>query len=123
MTYCVTVTQECGGASSTRSTQGRRGAGDAHGRCQAGNVQGCLSDGGGFNGLALLQVSLRKRIEELRTQQIRRLATPRNELASDKSKDNIIAALKLRIKTLEDKNRELNQQLEVAYGQLYSLKL
>ena len=45
------------------------------------------------------QVSLRKRIEELRTQRIRHLATPRNELASDKSKDQVISALRLRDKS------------------------
>lgn len=36
--------------------------------------------------------------------------------APDASKDAIIAALRQRVKTLEEENRELGEQLEVAYG-------
>ena len=32
------------------------------------------------------------------------------------SRQNIVATLRLRIKTLEEKNRELTEQLERAYG-------
>jgi hypothetical protein len=34
------------------------------------------------------------------------------------SHERIVATLRLRIKTLEDRNRELTEQLEVAYGRL-----
>jgi hypothetical protein len=34
------------------------------------------------------------------------------------SRQNIVATLRLRIKTLEEKNRELSGRLEIAYGEL-----
>jgi hypothetical protein len=34
------------------------------------------------------------------------------------SKQNVVATLRLRIKTLEEKNRELTALLELAYGKL-----
>jgi hypothetical protein len=34
------------------------------------------------------------------------------------SHERIVATLRLRIKTLEDRNRELTEQLEAAYGRL-----
>ena len=40
---------------------------------------------------------------------------------AEASKDRIIATLKLRVRSLEEKNRELTQQIEVAYGKLCSL--
>jgi len=39
-------------------------------------------------------------------------------LARRLSKQNILATLRLRIKTLEEKNRELTELLERAYGQI-----
>jgi len=68
------------------------------------------------------QVGLRKRIEDLRLRRLPGLATPRNEVASDQSKDSIISALKLRVRALEDKNRDLTRQIEVAYGRLFAVK-
>ncbi len=38
------------------------------------------------------------------------------------SKQNIVAALRLRIKTLEEKNRELSGLLELVYGELASAR-
>ena len=67
------------------------------------------------------QVGLRKRIEDLRSQRVRRSTMPRDESASDQSKDSIISALKLRVRALEDKNRELIRQIEVAYGRLFAV--
>jgi hypothetical protein len=68
------------------------------------------------------QVGLRKRIEDLRSQRVPRSTMPRDESASDQSKDSIISALKLRVRALEDKNRELTRQIEVAYGRLFAVK-
>ncbi len=44
---------------------------------------------------------------------------PQRELASSASKDAMIAALRQRIKKLEEENRTLKQQVEVANGLLY----
>jgi len=38
------------------------------------------------------------------------------------SKQNIVATLRLRIKTLEEKNRELSGLLELVYGELASAR-
>jgi hypothetical protein len=38
------------------------------------------------------------------------------------SKRNVIAALRMRVKDLEERNRELEARLELAYGQLASGK-
>ncbi len=59
---------------------------------------------------------IKERIEHLRAQQIQKKAPPLKQKATDASKDAMIAALKKRIKELEDKNRELSKQNEVAYG-------
>jgi hypothetical protein len=69
------------------------------------------------------QVELRRRIESLRLRQISGPVARRDERASDSSKDSIIAALKLRVKSLEQKNQQLQLQLEIAYGELYALRL
>jgi hypothetical protein len=44
---------------------------------------------------------------------------PPREQASSASKDAVIAALQKRVREQADKIRELQQQLEVAYGSLY----
>lgn len=44
---------------------------------------------------------------------------PQREQASSASKDAMIAALRQRIKKLEEENRTLKQQMEVANGLLY----
>jgi len=38
------------------------------------------------------------------------------------SKNNVISALRIRVKDLEEQNRELEVRLELAYGQLASSK-
>ena len=67
--------------------------------------------------------SIAKRIVNIRDrQQPPQSAVPRNsQKASDDSKSAMIRALKERIKKLEEENRALKKQLEVAYGQIHSL--
>lgn len=60
----------------------------------------------------------RAQIERLRSLGSAQVKIRGNPPASDRSKDGIIAALKLRAKELEEKNRELTRHLEVALGQL-----
>ena len=63
---------------------------------------------------------LKQRIMHLRTQQTPKaqVKLPVREQASNASKDGVIAALRKRIKELEAENRDLKQQVEVAYGLL-----
>jgi 4-diphosphocytidyl-2C-methyl-D-erythritol kinase len=60
----------------------------------------------------------RERIEHLREQRSQADSAQKMR-ASDASKDAMQAALRQRVKQLEAENRELKQQLEVVYGQLY----
>jgi hypothetical protein len=60
---------------------------------------------------------IRVQIERLRSLPTTQV-TIKNPPASDRSKDAIIAALRLRTKELEEKNRELTSRLEIALGQL-----
>ncbi len=64
---------------------------------------------------------IKLRIIHLRSQQApsARVKIPTREQASGASKDAMIAALKTRVREQADKIRELQQQLEVAYGSLY----
>ena len=66
------------------------------------------------------QEDLKERILHLRTRQHPRpnVVIPPRERASDASKDAMIAALRERVKRLEEENRELRRQIEVAYGLL-----
>lgn len=63
------------------------------------------------------QGELRQRIEHLR-QEPRPSPLP-SKTRSDASKDALLTTLRLRVKRVEAENRELRQQLEVVYGQLY----
>ncbi|MFE6708084.1 DUF6262 family protein [Bacillus thuringiensis] len=62
----------------------------------------------------------RKRIETLRQQQIQ---TPRSKQIkheiSDSNKDIVIESLKRRIKKVEEENKQLRNQLKVAYADVY----
>lgn len=64
---------------------------------------------------------IKMRIIHLRSQQApsARVKIPPREQASTASKDAMIAALQKRVREQADKIRELQQQLEVAYGSLY----
>jgi Family of unknown function (DUF6262) len=59
---------------------------------------------------------LRRRIETLREQQSPKKAIPKNQSASDASKDAIIKTLRQRLRKAEDENKELQKRIEVAYG-------
>jgi hypothetical protein len=63
---------------------------------------------------------LKQQIMHLRMQQIPKaqVKLPVREQASNASKEAVIAALRKRIKELEAENRDLKQQVEVAYGLL-----
>lgn len=65
--------------------------------------------------------ALKQRIMHLRGQQepAVQVKIPRREQASSASKDAMIAALRQRIKKLEEEKRVLKQQVEVANGLLY----
>lgn len=62
--------------------------------------------------------AVKARIMHLRAQQAPRATVwvPPQERASDESKDNLIRTLTERLKRVEAENRELRQQMEVAYG-------
>ncbi len=68
---------------------------------------------------AWLYRHMKERIAHLREQAVPQPTPAPKTRASDASKDAIIAALRERVKKLEAENRELRQQMEVAYGQLY----
>jgi hypothetical protein len=65
--------------------------------------------------------ALKQRIMHLREQQIPvvQVKIPPREQASSASKDAMIAALRSRVKKLEEENRDLKRQVEVANGLLY----
>lgn len=65
---------------------------------------------------------IKERIMHLRAQQSPRAKAwvPPHERASDPSKDNVIKTLLERVKRVEADNRELRQQLEVAYGLIHA---
>src|ERR1700730_12107236 len=65
--------------------------------------------------------ALKQRIMHLRVQQTPagQVTIPQREQASSASKDAMMAALRQRIKKLEEENRVLKQQVEVANGLLY----
>lgn len=65
--------------------------------------------------------ALKQRIIHLRVQQVPavQVKIPQREQASSASKDAMMAALRQRIKKLEEENRVLKQQVEVANGLLY----
>jgi Family of unknown function (DUF6262) len=60
---------------------------------------------------------IRREIERLRGSQSSAIQPPR----LGRSKDNIIAALRLRAKAPQERNRDLIQELETVYGRLAAL--
>jgi hypothetical protein len=61
------------------------------------------------------------RVRIMRSRRIRTDVAPAASASRDReraSRENIVATLRLRIKTLEEKNRELTGLLELAYGKL-----
>lgn len=63
---------------------------------------------------------VKKRIEELRQQQISREMNQRAKYdKTSKSKDIIIMAKDKKIKELEEENKKLKEQLEILRGKLY----
>jgi hypothetical protein len=65
------------------------------------------------------QSEVRECIEQLREKHNNRTVSSSKTRASDASKESMIASLRLRLKQLEAENRDLRQQIEVLYGQLY----
>src|SRR5258708_5387862 len=65
--------------------------------------------------------AIKARILHLRSQQIPRaqVKIPMREQASNASKDAMIAALQKRVRAQAERIKELEKQLEVAYGSLY----
>lgn len=63
---------------------------------------------------------IRDRIEGLRNQQGQTPTTKKIKHQMDENnKDAIIASLQRRIKKLESENKQLREQLKVAYGEIY----
>lgn len=64
---------------------------------------------------------IRQRIESIRQQQAQ-VPTPKQikREMDENNKDAIIASLKRKIKKLEEENKELREQLKVAYGDIYN---
>jgi hypothetical protein len=67
------------------------------------------------------QEDIKQRIVHLRSQQVPKpqVKIPSREQASKASKDALIAALQKRVREQAEKIKELEKQLEVAYGSLY----
>lgn len=67
------------------------------------------------------QEDIKQRIVHLRSQQVPKpqVKIPSREQASNASKDALIAALQKRVREQAEKIKELEKQLEVAYGSLY----
>lgn len=63
----------------------------------------------------------RPRIAALRDQGTPRPPVAPAQRASDASKDAMLAALRQRVRALEEENRHLRAKVAVAYGQLYAL--
>lgn len=68
------------------------------------------------------QSDLRSQIAHLRHAENSKIVVPKNERANLDSKNQIIAALRLRISSLEAENRDLRQQNEIVYGELDRLR-
>jgi len=65
-------------------------------------------------------VDIRKRIDSLRKQQSQEPSQKQvKREMNENNKDALIEALKRKIKKLEDDNKQLNNQLKVAYGEVY----
>lgn len=63
---------------------------------------------------------IRERIDSLRQQQAQALTPKQIKREIDENnKDAIIASLKRKIKKLEEDNKELREQLKVAYAEVY----
>jgi len=63
---------------------------------------------------------IRERIELLRQQQVQApTASQARKQIDENNKDAIIESLKRKIKKLESENKKLNDQLKVAYGDIY----
>lgn len=69
-------------------------------------------------------LDIRKRIEEIRDKQ--KMSPKRvksgSKDRSEASKDNIITALKERIKELDGENKKLRKESEILYGKIYKIK-
>lgn len=66
------------------------------------------------------QDDIRRRIEQLRGQQrSQAMQTKKPTDVSSDSKDAIIETLRARIRKLAEENKNLKQQVEIAYGQLH----
>lgn len=61
-----------------------------------------------------------ERIKKLREQQKNYGSVEKNRKnTSEKSKDAMITAMRSRVKELEEENKQLKEQIEVLYGELY----
>ncbi|MGA5663852.1 DUF6262 family protein [Bacillus bombysepticus] len=84
------------------------------------NFNSVASEAGVSKATLYNNVEIRKRIESLREQQSH-VPTPKQikREIDENNKDALIESLKRRIKKLEDENKQLREQLKVAYADVY----
>lgn len=84
------------------------------------NFNSVASEAGVAKATLYNNFELRDQIESLRQQQAQ-APTPKRikREMDDNNKDALIASLQRRIKKLDDENKELREQLKVAYAEVY----
>jgi predicted RNase H-like nuclease (RuvC/YqgF family) len=84
------------------------------------NLNSVASEARGAKATLYNNVTLRERIETLRQQQIKSPSAKQIKYEmNENSKDTIIESLKRKIKRLEHENKDLRNQLKVAYAEVY----
>ncbi|MBP1931846.1 DUF6262 family protein [Ammoniphilus resinae] len=84
------------------------------------NFNSVSSESGVSKATLYNNAEIRERIDTLRQQQAQ-VPTPKQlkREMDENNKDAVIASLKRRIKKLEDENKQLREQLKVAYADVY----
>ncbi|MDA2185430.1 DUF6262 family protein [Bacillus cereus] len=88
--------------------------------CENINFNSVASEAGVSKATLYNNMEIRKRIESLRKQQSQ-VPTPKQikREMDENNKDAIIASLKRKTKKLEEQNKELREQLKIAYAEVY----
>jgi predicted RNase H-like nuclease (RuvC/YqgF family) len=84
------------------------------------NFNSVASEAGVAKATLYNNVTLRERIETLRQQQIKRPSVKQvRHKMNENNKEVIIESLKRKVKRLEHENKDLRDQLKVAYAEVY----
>lgn len=88
--------------------------------CENINFNSVASEAGVSKATLYNNMEIRKRIDSLRKQQSQ-VPTPKQikREMDENNKDAIIASLKRKTKKLEEQNKELREQLKIAYAEVY----